>query len=531
MGITFPVDDVTPATAPPRTRSLAEQLATPDLLALGGGERRVLIEATGDGLLEAVHHAYADHHPLVLTPDAIWLTILRGVTHHVRRNAERLRARLVRHEGTRKLTVETLRYAPEDPAWHGEMFGALRAALGQQIGEGPTRLHLCDFSTTTEVERLASEILLLDLYSPFFEYRFGIVCGIPSITVEGTPDDWRSIRARLDVIEELELAFWTRHLKRIVDGLVRAAEGAPDRAFFQRIYKPEDAYGTDLVTGWVGWLYPYVGKDAERPNPLLDHEIDATLPGERDQHGRYTGVCLRPDDVPVVLGTCDVEIAVSGGPTLPIHVEAGVAAVELVDGGALRPAVVWRACAGRSARGAMLERVAQQNALIDQLVAKHPHTAGSLPMNWGRRLPPQHPLATLYTRLGTLEGEGFSLLPYQPDERDVSRVARDPSTEDTRHRTWVDSVERVIVLEGGHVLALGRAGWARLEASSIAPRTTFDAPWIVGGKETMPGYCRTPAAEIPVVARSTEEILRWLLDPSVPLPVIGTLAELTPPWD
>ena len=45
-------------------------------------------------LLAAVFLAYSQHRPLVLTPDAVWLTIAQGVAHHKVVHADRLRPRL-----------------------------------------------------------------------------------------------------------------------------------------------------------------------------------------------------------------------------------------------------------------------------------------------------------------------------------------------------------------------------------------------------------------------------------------------------
>lgn len=177
----------------------------------------------------------------------------------------------------------------------------------------------------------------------------------------------------------------------------------------------------------------------------------------------------------------------------------------------------------------MLDRVAREHALIDQLIAKYRHTPGTPPVTRsGRALLPNEPLTTLYTRLGTLQGERFRLLPFEPDESEVTELHRDPSSWEARSRSWVGSVQRVFALADGHVLALSRTGWVRMEASAIEPSALDDVTGL-GHLGRQPGYCRTPAAEIPVVARSTEEILRWLLDPADPLPVIGTLDPLPPP--
>ena len=92
MSACFPVDDVDPAAEPPdRTCTLRELLG--DALAIGGDEElRVLSEGAVHPLLAATHLAFAEHRPLVLSPDAVWLTIAQGVAQHVRLHAHELRS-------------------------------------------------------------------------------------------------------------------------------------------------------------------------------------------------------------------------------------------------------------------------------------------------------------------------------------------------------------------------------------------------------------------------------------------------------
>lgn len=507
MGITFAVDDVTPSTELVPTCSLREHLG--EALAIGGEHRRVHAEGGGDGLLSAVHLAFADHRPLVLTPDAIWLTIVRGVAHHVRRNAERLRSRLVRHGDRRVVEVEVLDYRPADPAWIAELTAAFAGALGEQVGSGPARLYVCDFSTSTAIDRTASEILLLDVYAPYGLYRGGVVCGIPEITVEGTPADWRSIRARLDVLEELELGFWTRHLATIVEQLIRAAEGAPDRAFFQRIYKPVENYGEDVVTGWVGWMYPYLGPYAKRANPLLAYEVGALLPGVRDARGQFEGPCIKPSDVPTTLGTCDVELRDhrSGHPgTVSLHFQAGVGAVEVLDNGALRPAVVWLAREGRSARREGLDRAELLSALLDRVAAEHT----TEPANGASPASPFSELGVLYARFSTATIGDARLLPYDEDRRAFINST-------LSH--YGEYVRAVFELAGGGTVGFGSFGWLRLPTSAIFTLELLDpCAEQAGWPEPI------DANDVPIVARSLAELLTWLLDrtPSE-LPVLETV--------
>jgi hypothetical protein len=136
---------------------------------------------------------------------------------------------------------------PTDLAAWTAIVTAFRGRLADEIGGGLAALFECDFSTSTDVERVASQIVLLDAYSPFFSYWLMCICGIPSITLTGTVADWQQIRERIDVIAELDLATWCGSLAPIADQFVRAAAGDVDVGFWRRIYNPADAYGGEVI--------------------------------------------------------------------------------------------------------------------------------------------------------------------------------------------------------------------------------------------------------------------------------------------
>ncbi|MDI3283887.1 DUF4419 domain-containing protein [Polyangium sp. 15x6] len=357
MSVTFLVDDVARATEPLPTRRLAETLG--DALAFGGDpELRVVDHGATHALLGAVHLAFAEHRPLVLSPDAVWLTIAQGVAQHVRLHAEQLRTRLVRHTGTARIEVPWDGPMPTDAAsWVG-IVHSFRDRVADQVGAGRARLFECDFSTSTEVDLIASQVVLLDAYAPYFDYYLVCICGIPEITLLGTPADWKRIRERIDVIAELDLDFWTRSLAPICDELVRAASGQPDLAFWRRIYKPKDAYGGDVITGWIARFYPYLvgeGRAAER-NPLLDLPLDEPSGGGEDRWYQGPGIRTRE-----VLGRpSTVRIHVVDMFTNERHVVAldgGVTAVSQDADGRLAPVSGWALRRSSPAIGEVLERI------------------------------------------------------------------------------------------------------------------------------------------------------------------------------
>lgn len=218
-------------------------------------------------LAQAAHDAFYLHHPLVLTPDAVWFCIAQGFAHHIARDAEALRARFVRHGGKKKLVVQRPDFFLGRPNPWPEAFAAFSEQIAEHIGR-LRDLVVADFSTTGPVERAASEVVLMDAFQPYFEYEMRCGCGIPSITLRGTADDWRSIRRRAAMLSELGLEAWTDALLPVLDEVVRTAEGRVDTGFWRSFFRYESSSGGSEMTGWILVLFPYLKTFVEEGEKL-----------------------------------------------------------------------------------------------------------------------------------------------------------------------------------------------------------------------------------------------------------------------
>ncbi|WP_437776955.1 DUF4419 domain-containing protein [Sorangium sp. So ce1097] len=231
------------------------------------------------GLLAAVGAAFREHYPLVLTPDTVWLAIAQGFAAHVNTNAELLRGKFVRHEGRAELLVRRDEFVvgSRDNPWP-EVFSSFSEQIAGHIGR-QRDLVVCDFSTTGPCERAASEIVLLDAMSGYFEYTLSSLCGIPAITLEGTAEDYRSIRRRVQALSEYELSWWTEALLPIVDQLIEASEGRVDVAFWRSIFKRHEESGGPFITGWINAFFPYLERNgALRVNRAVDAMEEQHVP-------------------------------------------------------------------------------------------------------------------------------------------------------------------------------------------------------------------------------------------------------------
>src|SRR5215813_2107823 len=259
-GITFQVDDVKK-----RPRNLLTEGASKHLTRRSG---RHLMACSHDDSLEvvwgndvhplagAVHLAFSEHRPLRLTPDHIWLTIAQGFAHHINNNAETLRPRLVGFQGKMVLQVTTHELAgPEDWA---QVITNWAEDIGDFISQVLRQTMPCDFTTTTPAARIASQIVMMDAFQRFFDYRVRCICGIPSITLAGTVEDWQRVLSRVRRLGQYDLRWWTDRLMPICEAFVQTAEGIPPLEFWQSIYKPKGIYGEEVITGWLADLFPYI---------------------------------------------------------------------------------------------------------------------------------------------------------------------------------------------------------------------------------------------------------------------------------
>jgi len=279
----FPLHPVEPAASPLPTHKTQESMKT-----LLGGKVEACCDYTADcvtnvsfhPVLAAANFAYAQHRPLVLSPDMVWVTVVQGLAQHVRNHAEQLRHHFVGHQGKLEIKVERpdiLRGSPEN-AWGGvihDFSGAIKKHLGRRYDQ-----LVSDFSTTGPVERTACEVALLDTFQPYFEYRLVAGCGIPEITLEGTTEDWQRLRNKIEALAPYDLDWWLPSLRAICDHFVRASQGDVDQEHWRDICKQEKFYGTDILNGWLTKLVPYLknyrtGNFTVR-NPLL-HDPTETV--------------------------------------------------------------------------------------------------------------------------------------------------------------------------------------------------------------------------------------------------------------
>lgn len=213
---------------------------------------------------DGMHQAYADHRPFVLSPDAVWLLICQGFSYHVNFNAEALRHLFVDFEGKKTLIVVSngIRLDNPNSPWE-RYFPEFTKQIAKYVGDSLVNTLTCNFSTSTAVTRAASQITIMSAMQEYFIYKLYVICGIPQVILEGTPEDWHTIVERTEALRKYKLDWWVDELLPILRKIEKAANGEVDTKFWRGMYKQHDLKREMcgdpyyIADGWIVKFYPY----------------------------------------------------------------------------------------------------------------------------------------------------------------------------------------------------------------------------------------------------------------------------------
>ena len=202
------------------------------------------------GLLSTIYEAYSNHYNLRTGPEDWWYTIIQTVALAIDGNSksEEVRKFFVQHEGKKTLAVQVgtgpLRVEDIDYSWLFDQFSQ-KIEENINVPEYVQQI-IPDFSTTSKIHKIVSQITLMTSVQEFFEYLSFSLCGIPSIEMKGTEDDWinlglkiKSLRRTLEPLEYMIFDNWWDKVEEIAVKLLDTFRGNPDEDWWSRIITEE----------------------------------------------------------------------------------------------------------------------------------------------------------------------------------------------------------------------------------------------------------------------------------------------------
>ncbi|MFY7826231.1 MAG: DUF4419 domain-containing protein [Flectobacillus sp.] len=260
-GVTFQVDEVKLANEPLKTFSADHTfgLAIGNELLFYPEEHKdyLLVPSQENGFVSTLQYCYDQHRPLVLSPDAIWMTICQGVSYHINENYNSLKGKLFKKNKPEILSIRN--DSLEFGAKHWNIFiNDISNKTRIYTRQDYYNFFVGDYSTTTPVIKTAYQISLLNAYKKGFDYIAETGCGIPSITITGTKEDWEKILEKIQLLNQLGLEDWHRELAPIIEEFKQASQGKIHHEFWKNIYKNATEYNGFYISGWMIKLFPYI---------------------------------------------------------------------------------------------------------------------------------------------------------------------------------------------------------------------------------------------------------------------------------
>ncbi|KAF8665565.1 hypothetical protein AX16_000024 [Volvariella volvacea WC 439] len=245
---------------PPTEEFLSSSFSKTESVPPSSGNPDTILQSWPRGLVGTIVHAYIEHHHLSIRPDDVWICVLGQLALYTQAHAEEMRYQFISHEGKKELVVErdSNRFNAD---WSGDIaeFGA---KMREHFKDDTVAEWLTPaFSTTTPTDIVAANISVMATMGKYFEYVRRSRCGIPSITLQGTKEDWIRLRSKVDRLAELgqsELMRWHSLIMPIFDHFIRAFDGDVDVAgFWRHMVNYNSGSGTKRIHGWLGYLVPF----------------------------------------------------------------------------------------------------------------------------------------------------------------------------------------------------------------------------------------------------------------------------------
>jgi hypothetical protein len=205
--------------------------------------------------IQATHLAFDQHLGLTLRPDTLWYMIVSQVAEFIKLHPDEYAFMFTTKPDEKQLIEirdDSLVYGSEGNDW-GRTIELFRTPLRAAVIDVTADLFLANFTTTTPEDEVAVLVTFMDAASPYFKYRVNTLCGITSIQLLGTPEDYELL---LNKTSRLANAFpaLEQYFNVLLQVLSRIAESfttSPDLEFWNSLYRFKAESGMDTVTGWI----------------------------------------------------------------------------------------------------------------------------------------------------------------------------------------------------------------------------------------------------------------------------------------
>ena len=212
----------------------------------------------------AAHKAFAEHRPLIISPDAVWLMISQGTLIHISENPETFPILSKELKGSAQYSFDKDERMPNS---NEDWLSLLNKFSQKAKDKYNTPINdFCKPAFTTTSKNISNAFKICKMTSRSEQFQFGLfsLCGIPEIKLEGKTEDWKKILNKIKYLETIGLSEWADHLKPVLKEFISASEGKIDTKFWNSFYQFNNECGDGSISGWILNFFPYNAKGSMR---------------------------------------------------------------------------------------------------------------------------------------------------------------------------------------------------------------------------------------------------------------------------
>jgi hypothetical protein len=216
--------------------------------------------------LSYLARCWSMHLGAILTPDIIWYSLLCEITSIVAADPEKFRHLFTDSAEKKDISIDNggSHVLPMD-----EVMKRLETLVPAELAKDL----MGDFSTSTRRSKLAQYAAFADLVSPYYNY-FTFACGIPSVDLRGTKEDWQDVARRWTLARDKGLVEgqYAETVQGVIGDIV-ANSDTPDPEFFKTMFTAQrcGSGGEIAVNGWFTKFLRVQPEGIRKPENFASH--------------------------------------------------------------------------------------------------------------------------------------------------------------------------------------------------------------------------------------------------------------------
>ena len=138
----------------------------------------------------------------------------------------------------------------------------MKEYLGEELLQNLTP----NFTTTDYNSTIIYKLSIMGAFKKYFQYEMSLAtCGIPYIILEGSIEDYKSIKEKAEKLSKYDFKWYIDRIIPHIEKMIEAKSGKIDINYFKNIIQKHSSYNICVInyfiSGWILDFFAYCSKN------------------------------------------------------------------------------------------------------------------------------------------------------------------------------------------------------------------------------------------------------------------------------